>query len=160
MQKSLLEEVLVSVDIGCYDHHVAIGLSDGELLEEFKIDHTRDGFNHFFAKIEHHQHAHQLPVSIAMEGFNGHARPLDKMVRARNYRLFNINNLKLARYKEVFRGQLKRIVSMPARAWNSFRFGDTYLKERILYRKSIPPQLRMNSLNVLVVDVDAWLMSG
>jgi transposase len=42
-----------------------------------------------------------------MEGYNGYARPLDQMIRARNYRLFNINNLKLARFKEIFPGAAK-----------------------------------------------------
>jgi hypothetical protein len=37
-----------------------------------------------------------------MEGYNGYARPLDTLVRAHDYRLFNINNLKLARFKEIF----------------------------------------------------------
>ena len=41
-------------------------------------------------------------VSVAMEGYNGWARPLDTLVRARGYRLFSINNLKLARFKEIF----------------------------------------------------------
>src|SRR5688572_8544238 len=42
-----------------------------------------------------------------MEGFNGCARPLDRMVRRRGYRLYNINNLKLARFKEIFAGAAK-----------------------------------------------------
>jgi transposase len=42
-----------------------------------------------------------------MEGFNGWARPLDSMVRQRGYRLYNINNLKLARFKEIFPGAAK-----------------------------------------------------
>jgi transposase len=107
MPQALLQEMLVSIDIGCYGHHVAIGLSDGELLEEFEMEHTRDGFKQFFARVESHRQSHQVPVSIAMEGYNGHARPLDRMIRARNYRLFNINNLKLARFKEVFPGAAK-----------------------------------------------------
>ncbi len=37
-----------------------------------------------------------------MEGYNGHVRPLDSLVRARGWRLFNVNNLKLARFKEIF----------------------------------------------------------
>jgi hypothetical protein len=31
-----------------------------------------------------------------MEGYNGHARPLDQQVLARGWRLFNVNHLKLA----------------------------------------------------------------
>ena len=42
-----------------------------------------------------------------MEGYNGYARPLDSMVRQRGYRLYNINNLKLARFKEIFPGAAK-----------------------------------------------------
>jgi transposase len=42
-----------------------------------------------------------------MEGCNGYARPLDRQVRARGYRLLNINNLKLARFKEMFPGPAK-----------------------------------------------------
>ncbi len=37
-----------------------------------------------------------------MEGYNGHVRPLDSLVRARGWRLFNVDNLKLARFKEIF----------------------------------------------------------
>ncbi|MFT4928902.1 MAG: hypothetical protein ACI8WB_005022 [Phenylobacterium sp.] len=41
-------------------------------------------------------------ASLAMEGYNGHARPLGRMIQAKPYRLLNINNLKLARFKEIF----------------------------------------------------------
>jgi transposase len=43
-----------------------------------------------------------------MEGYNGYARPLDSLVRQRGYRLYNINNLKLARFKEIFPGAAKK----------------------------------------------------
>jgi hypothetical protein len=42
-----------------------------------------------------------------MEGYNGYARPLDRLVREKGYRLLNVNNLKLARFKEVFPGAAK-----------------------------------------------------
>jgi transposase len=95
-------ELLVSVDVGCYRHAVAIGLSGGQVLDEFEVDHDRNGFKTFFDRIDQQEQAYGLPVLVAMEGYNGHARPLDRLVRARNYRLFNINNLKLARFKEIF----------------------------------------------------------
>lgn len=41
-------------------------------------------------------------VAVAMEGYNGWARPLDQRILARGWKLFNVNNLKLARYKEIF----------------------------------------------------------
>lgn len=37
-----------------------------------------------------------------MEGYNGHARPLDTLIGERGWRLLNVNNLKLARFKQMF----------------------------------------------------------
>ena len=66
------------------------------------MKHAALGFDSFFARIDGHQRRHGGEVLVAMEGYNGWARPLDTLVRAHGYRLFNINNLKLARFKEIF----------------------------------------------------------
>ncbi len=95
-------QLRVGVDVGARCHSVAIGLSDGSLLEEFEIPHTAEGFQEFFARIEACGRHYPVPVAVAMEGYNGHIRPLDSLVRARGWRLFNVNNLKLARFKEIF----------------------------------------------------------
>jgi transposase len=100
-------ELRVSVDVGSRRHSVAIGLPNGELLEEFDIAHRVEGFEDFFSRIEKHQKQRDCPVAVAMEGYNGWARPLDSLVRQRGYRLYNINNLKLARFKEIFPGAAK-----------------------------------------------------
>ena len=107
MSKSIIPEIRVSVDVGCHSHSVAIGLSGGELLEEFEIDHNPEGFGQFFTRIARQESRYGFPVSVAMEGYNGYARPLDRLVRARDYRLFNINNVKLSRFKEIFPGAAK-----------------------------------------------------
>ena len=105
-RKSL--ELRVSVDVGSRRHSVAIGLPDGQVLEEFEIAHRPEGFQEFFSRIEKHQKAQGCGVAVAMEGYNGYARPLDTLVRQRGYRLYNINNLKLARFKEIFPGAAKK----------------------------------------------------
>lgn len=97
-------EIRVSVDVGSRQHHVASGLSSGAVLEEFAIAHQPEGFAHLFARIETHHHHYPGPVAVAMEGYNGSARPLDRLGQVRGYRLYNINNLKLARFKEIFPG--------------------------------------------------------
>lgn len=95
-------EIRVSVDVGCHRHSVAVGLPSGQVLDEFEVEHRPEGVHQFFARIERLQQHHGGAVSVAMEGYNGWARPLDTLVRSRGYRLFNINNLKLARFKEIF----------------------------------------------------------
>jgi len=95
-------QLRVGVDVGSQCHSVAVGLTDGSLLEEFEIPHTVAGFGDFFTRIERHATRHPYPIAVAMEGYNGHVRPLDSLVKARGWRLFNVNNLKLARFKEIF----------------------------------------------------------
>ncbi len=79
MSIAVFPEIRVSLDNGCRHHSVAVGLADGQLLDEFEIQHTKEGFSSFFKKIQHYELQFKLPVSIAMEGYNGYARPLDQM---------------------------------------------------------------------------------
>jgi transposase len=95
-------QLQVAVDVGARRHRVAVGDVAGRLLEEFDVEHSAPGLASFFARVEHWQAQWGWPVAVAMEGFNGWARPLDRQVLSRGWRLFNVNNLKLARYKEIF----------------------------------------------------------
>jgi len=95
-------QLQVAVDVGCHRHRVAVGDVGGELLEEFDVEHSVVGLADFFARIERLRLKLGWPVAVAMEGYNGWARPLDRQVLLRGWRLYNVNNLKLARYKEIF----------------------------------------------------------
>ena len=97
----------IGIDVGCKAHRVGIATPDGSILEEFDISHTDAGFQDFFRRVEARKKQLSLPVAVAMEGYNGYARPLDQLVQEKGYRLFNVNNLKLARFKEVFPGAAK-----------------------------------------------------
>ena len=97
----------VGIDVGCKAHRIGIAHPDGSILEDFDISHTDVGFQEFFRRVEERRQQLSLPVAVAMEGYNGYARPLDRLVQAKGYRLFNVNNLKLAHFKEVFPGAAK-----------------------------------------------------
>lgn len=92
----------VCLDIGSHQHHVALGSNDKGIAEVFTISHDRQGMQMLFERIECINGQRKLPVLVAMESFNGHARPLDRAVLAKGYQLFNVNNHKLARFKEIF----------------------------------------------------------
>ncbi|MGE5423054.1 MAG: IS110 family transposase [Ignavibacteriales bacterium] len=100
-------QLLVGIDVGCHKHHVAIGGS-GKIVDDFEITHDSRGFEYFFYRVAAHSRRLQLPVVVVgMEGTNGYARPLDQMIKAKGYILFNVNNLKLARFKEIFAAPAK-----------------------------------------------------
>jgi transposase len=117
-------ELRVGIDVGSRLHAVAVGLSNGALLEEFEIAHGVAGFADFFARIEGHADALGLPVAVAMEGYNGHARPLDSLVQGHGWRLCNVNNLKLARFKEIFPGAAKNDALDARKALELFQLAD------------------------------------
>jgi transposase len=100
-------QLRVGVDVGCHAHRVGIADPEGSILEEFDISHSEAGFQEFFRRVEERRTELGFPVAVAMEGYNGYARPLDRLVQEKGYRLFNVNNLKLARFKEVFPGAAK-----------------------------------------------------
>ena len=57
----LRPELRVSVDVGCHRHSEAVGLTSGELLEEFDIDHRPEGFADFFSRIHLYDISRQSP---------------------------------------------------------------------------------------------------
>jgi transposase len=116
--------IRVAVDVGSTCHRVAVGLPDGKLLDEFDIDHNAGGFKEFFHPIERLEKRHQLPVAVAMEGYNGWARPLDGQILRHGYRLYSVNNLKLARYKEIFPAPAKTDAIDARRILELFRLSE------------------------------------
>jgi transposase len=111
------EEIRVCIDVGSQKHYVAIGLSTGQRLDEFSFKHTAEGIDGFFKRIKEWELKYCFPISVAMEGYNGYARPIDEYVLDHGYRLFNVNNMKLARFKEIFPSPAK---SDPIDAWKMF----------------------------------------
>ena len=101
------KELKVGIDVGSLNHAVAISDDQGNILKEFEITHTSKGFESFFNIIEKISQSNHATVSIAMEGYNGWARPLDGLIQERGYKLYNVNNVKLARFKEIFPGAAK-----------------------------------------------------
>jgi transposase len=98
-------ELRVALDIGSKKHRVGIATDDGKIVEEFDMTHDKAGFDFFFSRVEARRS--DMAVVVAMEGLNGWARPLDRMIRKRDYELLNVNNVKLARFKEIFPGPAK-----------------------------------------------------
>ena len=92
----------VAIDVGSVMHRVAIGLGTGAAIDEFDCPHTPVGIGQFFTRVRHHKEKHGATVSVAMEGFGGYARPLDNQILAQGWQLYAINNLKFARFKEIF----------------------------------------------------------
>lgn len=142
MQPTPPPQIRVSVDVGCYRHSVAIGLSTGGILDEFEIQHSQQGFEQFFSHIDRLSEAHGCNVAVAMEGYNGWARPLDRLVLSKGYQLFNINNLKLARFKEIFPSSAKTDAIDARKGLELFTLSDNLpMAKNCLQEVTAPPKV-------------------
>lgn len=92
----------VGIDVGSKSHSIALSDGFGKIISEFEITHTQKGFDSFFETIEYEAIKRDATVAIAMEGYNGWARPFDRLILEKGYTLYNVNNVKLARFKEIF----------------------------------------------------------
>lgn len=142
-------ELRVAVDVGCHKHRVAVGLSDGGLIDEFDIAHDAAGLSLFFQRVGLHEREHGVPVAVAMEGYNGYARPLDRQVLERGYRLYNVNNLKLARYKEIFPAPAKTDAIDARRMLELFQFRDRVPQAREVLQEVGPVPIKHEQLKAL-----------
>jgi transposase len=142
-------ELRVAVDVGCNTHRVAVGLSDGGLIDEFDITHDAAGLSLFFQRVGRHERERALPVAVAMEGYNGYARPLDRLVLGRGYRLFNVNNLKLARYKEIFPAPAKTDAIDARRMLDLFQLKDKLPLAREVLQEVAPVPIANERLKAL-----------
>ena len=139
-------QLQVAVDVGSQRHRVAVGGVAGDLLEEFDVEHTAAGLAGFFARIEHWETQYGWPVAVAMEGYNGWARPLDRQVLLRGWRLFNVNNLKLARYKEIFAAPAKSDAIDTRRMLELFRLRGQLRVAREVLQEVAPVALENDKL--------------
>lgn len=101
------QKLEIGIDIGSLNHAIAIGDGVGNIIKEFEITHTKKGFDKFFETIDNEASKRDATISIAMEGYNGWARPFDSQILAKGYKLYNVNNVKLARFKEIFPASAK-----------------------------------------------------
>lgn len=132
-------ELRVAVDVGCARHRVAVGLDNGTLLEEFDIAHDGPGLADFFARIAHHEKRQSAcAVAVAMEGYGGYARPLDTRVLMRGWRLYSVNNLKLARFKEIFPAPAKTDAIDAKRMLELFQLQDKVPMARAVLQEVAP----------------------
>lgn len=113
------DELQICMDVGSAEHYVAIGLASGKRIQELVVRHTASSIRQFFEKIKSLHRQYSLPVVVAMEGYNGHVRPIDQQVLAKGYRLYSVNHLHLARYREMFPAPAK---SDSLDAWKIYEF--------------------------------------
>lgn len=90
------------IDIGSEHHHIII-MDDGEkVLYDQKIAHKFSEFHRAVKEFRELEKGEGVKISFAIEGKNGYGAPFDRILIENGFTLYNIDNLKLRRFRDVF----------------------------------------------------------
>ncbi|MCF6336250.1 MAG: transposase [Spirochaetales bacterium] len=90
------------IDIGSGEHHVIIINDKEKILYDRAVAHK---FSEFYEAIEEFREIEtreKVTITFAMEGKNGYGSPFDRILIENGFTLYNVDNLKLKRFKDVF----------------------------------------------------------
>ena len=93
------------IDVGSESHHIIILDDEDNVLYNKKVAHKLNEFTEsikLFKKIEKKEGG---KISFALEGKNGYSNPLDRILLAQGFTLYNVDNLKLKRFRQAFAGE-------------------------------------------------------
>ena len=90
------------VDVGSEQHHVIIMNDKEEILYDQEVVQKFSGFHEAIEKFREIEAKEKLIIEFAMEGKNGYGSPFDRLLIENGFRLYNVDNLKLRRFKDVF----------------------------------------------------------
>ena len=75
---------------------------NGKVLYDRKVAHSFREFRDVIGKFKEFEEKEQGEIAFAIEGKNGYGAPFDRMLLESGFKLFNVDNLKLRRFREVF----------------------------------------------------------
>ncbi len=90
------------IDVGSEQHHVIVMNDKEEILYDQEV---AQKFSDFYEAIEEFREIEvkgKVTIEFAMEGKNGYGTPFDRLLIENGFRLYNVDNLKLRRFKDVF----------------------------------------------------------
>ena len=97
-----MKSLFGGIDIGSESHHVIILDGNGKVLYDRKVAHSFKEFREVIGKFKELEEKEHGEISFAIEGKNGYGAPFDRLLLENGFKLYNVDNLKLRRFREVF----------------------------------------------------------
>ncbi len=90
------------IDVGSERHHVIIMDDKEKILFDREIEQKYSDFHEAVEEFREIEAKEKLAIEFAMEGKNGYGAPFDRLLIENGIKLYNVDNLKLRRFKDVF----------------------------------------------------------
>jgi len=95
------------IDVGSETHHVTILDEECNVLYNKKISHKINEFTENIKLFKQIERKEKGKISFALEGKNGYSAPFDRILLNQGFTLYNVDNLKLKRFRQAFAGEWK-----------------------------------------------------
>jgi len=95
------------IDIGSEHHHIIIMNDEEKILYDQKIAHKFSDFYQAIKESKEIEKREEGIISFAVEGKNGYGAPFDRILIEEGFTLYNVDNLKLKRFRNVFGAEWK-----------------------------------------------------
>ena len=93
------------IDVGSESHHILILDEKDNILYNQKVAHKLNEFAESIKLFKQIEKKEGGKLSFALEGKNGYSNPLDRILLDKGFILYNVDNLKLKRFREAFAGE-------------------------------------------------------
>ena len=97
-----MKRLFGGIDVGSERHHVIIMNDKEKILFDREIEQKYSDFHEAVEEFREIEAKEKLAIEFAMEGKNGYGTPFDRLLIDNGFRLYNVDNLKLRRFKDVF----------------------------------------------------------
>ena len=101
------KELLGGIDVGSESHHVVVINGEGQVLYDRKIPHRFSEFHKGIREFKDIEAREGCKISFGLEGKNGYGAPFDRILGKRGFSLYNIDNLKLKQFRNIFGAEWK-----------------------------------------------------
>jgi len=95
------------IDVGSESHHITILDEEDQILYNQKVSHKLNEFTESIKQFKKIEKKEKGEISFALEGKNGYSAPFDQLLINQGFTLYNVDNLKLKRFREAFAGEWK-----------------------------------------------------
>ena len=93
------------IDVGSESHHITILDEEDHILYNQKVSHQINEFTESIKQFKRIEKKEKGVISFALEGKNGYSAPFDRILLDQGFTLYNVDNLKLKRFREAFAGE-------------------------------------------------------
>jgi len=93
------------IDVGSESHHITILDEEDNVLYNQKVAHKLNEFTESIKLFKQIEKKEGGKLSFVLEGKNGYSAPLDRILLNQGFTLYNVDNLKLKRFRQAFAGE-------------------------------------------------------